>query len=233
MSMRQLPLGVRLRETARFASFVPGQNLELYERLTRVGNAPTCIWIWGRSGSGKTHLLQATCAAAGERGDTAAYFDLGTKLEPGVLDGIEAVGVVCLDGLEPVSIDRGWNAALFRLHTLLQDARGQLVVSSTAAPATLEFVLPDLRSRLLAADVFQLHELDDEGLVAALQRRAAQRGLELSHEAAGYLLQRLPRDMHTLCRVLDRLDDASLAAQRKLTLPFLRAALADQLADTE
>jgi len=224
---------VRLRETARFSSFVAGDNGELYERLTSVPASANCVWIWGRPGSGKTHLLQAACAAAGERGETAAYFDLAAGLVPDVLDGIEAVAVACLDGLEFVSADAGWNAALFRLHTLLQDSRGRLVVASGAAPATLPFALPDLRSRLLAADVFQLHELGDEGLVDALQRRAAQRGLELSDDAAAYLLHRLPRDMHTLCRVLDRLDDASLAAQRRLTLPFLRAALASQSVEVD
>jgi DnaA-homolog protein len=227
--MRQLPLGVRLRETARFSSFVAGDNDELFERLTNEHAPTTGVWIWGRPGAGKTHLLQATCAAAGDRGATAAYFDLAAGLVPDVLDGIEAVAVACLDGLELVSADAAWNAALFRLHTLLQEARGRLVVASGPAPATLEFALPDLRSRLLAADVFQLHELGDEGLVDALQRRAAQRGLELSADAAAYLLQRLPRDMHTLCHVLDRLDDASLAAQRRLTLPFVRTALAQRV----
>ena len=44
-------------------------------------------------------------------------------------------------------------------------------------------------------------------------------------EAALYLVHRMPRDMHSLCGVLDRLDEAALAAQRRLTVPFLRQVL--------
>ena len=132
---------------------------------------------------------------------------------------------MCLDGLERVSDDASWNAAIFRLHTLMQDGPGRLYVASTAPPASLRFRLPDLRSRLLAARVHQLHELDEEGQIAALEQRAARRGLELSREAAAYLVHRMPRDMHSLCSVLDRLDVAALVAQRRLTVPFLRQAL--------
>ena len=124
-----------------------------------------------------------------------------------------------------MSQDAAWNAAIFRLHTLMQDGSGRLYVASTAPPASLRFRLPDLRSRLLAAPVHQLQPLDEEGQVEALQRRAARRGLELSHEAAAWLVHRMPRDMHSLCGVLDRLDEAALAAQRRLTLPFLRQVL--------
>ena len=71
----------------------------------------------------------------------------------------------------------------------------------------------------------QLHELDEDGQVAALELRASRRGLELSREAAAWLVHRMPRDMHSLCGVLDRLDEAALAAQRRLTVPFLRQVL--------
>jgi hypothetical protein len=128
-------------------------------------------------------------------------------------------------------MDPDWNAAIFRLHTLLQDGAGRLVVASNAPPASLPFTLPDLRSRLLAADVHQLTELDEAGQCEALRLRAASRGLELSEEAALYLVHRLPRDMHSLFAVLDQLDEASLAAQRKLTVPFLRTALEKGIGD--
>jgi DnaA family protein len=114
------------------------------------------------------------------------------------------------------------------LYTLLQDGHGRLVVASAVAPASLRFTLPDLRSRLRAASVHQLVELDEAGLCEALQRRAAARGLELSEDAALYLVHRLPRDVHSLFGVLDVLDEASLAAQRRLTIPFLREQLDGQ-----
>jgi DnaA-homolog protein len=227
--MRQLPLGVRLRDTARLDSFVPGRNAEVVGLLSGAERpAPRVLWIWGRRGTGKTHLLQAACAAVADRGGSASYLDPSEGAEPGWLEGCENLDLVCLDGLDGVSKDAAWNEALFRLHALMQDAATRLCVASERPPASLEFSLPDLRSRLLAASVHQLHELDDAGQAEALVLRAARRGLELSGEGALYLVHRLPRDMHTLCAVLDRLDEASLVAQRRLTVPFLRQALEDQ-----
>jgi DnaA family protein len=224
--MQQLPLHVRLRDAARFENFVPGHNLEVLEALTAppaVG--PRVLWLWGRAGTGKTHLLQAACAAASASGVGAAYLDLHAAPACGFLEGFETLDVVCLDELDAVAADPGWNAALFRLYTLLHDGSGRLVLASAAPPASLPLVLPDLRSRLLAASVHQLVELDETGQCAALQRRAAASGLELTPDAALYLVHRLPRDMHSLFGVLDELDRASLVAQRRLTIPFLREAL--------
>jgi DnaA-homolog protein len=226
--MQQLPLRVGLHDSARFASFVRGANAEACNVLVD-RDGPRVVWLWGRRGTGKSHLLQAACAAAGERDETAAYFDLAAGASHAVLEGCDTLALVCLDGLEHVAADAQWNAAIFRLYTLLHDAGGRLVVASGAPPASLGFTLPDLRSRLLAASVHQLAELDEAGLGEALRLRAAARGLDLSEEAALYLLHRLPRDTRSLLEVLDRLDQASLVAQRKLTIPFLREQL-DELA---
>lgn len=223
--MQQLPLNVRLPESARFATFVPGRNAEALHWLVSVAQGSQRGWLWGRQGTGKTHLLQAACAHVGEQGGAAAYLDPAMVPGPALLEGLETLDLVCVDDLERIAGDLAWNEALFRLYTLMQDGRGSLVVASGIPPAGLDFRLADLRSRLLAASVFQLHELDDEDQLEALKVRAAHRGLELSDDAAHFLLQRLPRDMHSLCAVLERLDDASLAAQRRLTVPFLRQVL--------
>ncbi len=228
--MQQLPLGVRLAESARFASFVAGPNREALELLAGC-SPPRLLWLWGRTGTGKTHLLQASCAAVGDRGAAAAYLDLESVGTPGLLEGFDALDLVCLDSLERVSDDAAWNAAIFRLHTLMQDGAGRLYVASTGPPAALRFRLPDLRSRLLAAPVHQLHELAEEDRIAVLEQRAGRLGLVLPRESAAYLVHRMPRDMHSLCAALDRLDVAALAAQRRLTVPFLRQVLEDQPAD--
>lgn len=228
--MRQLPLGVRLRDAARFESYVAGPNAEPVAALERAAmpGARRVVWLWGRAGTGKTHLLQSACAKVGERGGTAAWFDAratDAPLQPGLLDGGEQLALVAVDGLEALLGSSEWNAALFRLHTLLLEAGGSLVIATGAAPASLEFTLPDLRSRLLAAEIFQLHELGEAEQVRALQLRAARRGLELGEDAALYLLRRCPRDMHSLCELLELLDTASLVERRRLTVPFLRSAL--------
>jgi DnaA family protein len=100
-----------------------------------------------------------------------------------------------------------------------------LIFAAGVSPRQLDWSLDDWRSRAAACAVYQLRELDEAGRVEALRLRAAQRGLQLPQETSEYLLRRMPRDLISLYEVLDRLDEASLAAQRRLTIPFIRDAL--------
>jgi DnaA family protein len=227
--MKQLSLGVRLRANAVFDSFAPGVNSELVAAL----RSPTvpAVWLWGTSGSGKTHLLQAVCAAEGA---AAAYFPLDrrTALPPEALAGFEACHVLCLDDVDAIAGDLAWEQALFRLVNEAAELRTRLIFAAGTPPRQAAWTLDDWRSRAAACVVYQLRELDDAGRVDALQRSAAQRGLQLPPETCDYLLRRTPRDLHSLFEVLDHLDEASLVAQRRLTVPFIRAAL-EKLAETK
>jgi DnaA-homolog protein len=227
--MRQLPLGVRLRADALFESFAPGPNTEVIAALRAPGALP--LWLWGARGAGKTHLLQALCAAAGER---AAYFPVSrdAALPPDALQGFESAPLLCIDDVDAVAGDGAWERALFRIFNEVSELHGRLVFAAALPPRQAEWVLDDWRSRAAACVVYQVRELDDRGRVEALRLRAAQRGLQLPQETSEYLLKRMPRDLPSLLRVLDDLDEASLVAQRRLTIPFIRDAL-EKRADTK
>ena len=92
-------------------------------------------------------------------------------------------------------------------------------------PRQIDWQLDDWRSRAAACVVYQVKELDEAGRAEALKLRAEQRGLKLPDETLDYLMKRMPRDLRSLLEILDELDEASLAAQRRLTIPFIRAAL--------
>jgi DnaA-homolog protein len=227
--VKQLALGVRLRADAVFDSFWPGPNGEIVAALRAPSTTP--LWLWGAAGSGKTHLLQAVCAAAGE---SAAYFPLARSLAlpPEALAGFERSGVLCIDDADAVAGDLAWERALFRVFNEAAELRTRLIFAAAAPPRQAEWRLEDWRSRAAASVVYQLRELDDAGRIEALRLRAAQRGLQLPYETSEYLLKRMPRDLRSLFEVLDLLDEASLAAQRRLTIPFIRDAL-EKLAGTE
>jgi len=220
--VKQLALGVRLRADAVFDSFWPGPNGEIVAALRAPSTTP--LWLWGAAGSGKTHLLQAVCAAAGE---SAAYFPLARSLAlpPEALAGFERSGVLCIDDADAVAGDLAWERALFRVFNEAAELRTRLIFAAAAPPRQAEWRLEDWRSRAAAGVVYQLRELDDAGRIEALRLRAAQRGLQLPYETSEYLLKRMPRDLRSLFAVLDLLDEASLAAQRRLTIPFIRDAL--------
>jgi DnaA family protein len=225
--MRQLALGVRLRANAVFASFSAGQNAEILSALKGPGCDP--IWLWGNRGCGKTHLLQAVCAAAGDPsgGGPAAYFPLDRSLglPPEALLGFASCRVLCVDDVDAVAGNLEWEQALFRLFNEASELQSRLVFAAGAAPRQIDWRLDDWRSRAAACIVYQVRELDEGGRAEALRLRAAQRGLQLPPETLDYLLKRMPRDLRSLFEILDELDEASLVAQRRLTIPFIRDAL--------
>ncbi len=226
--MRQLPLGVRLADRALFESFLPGPNAEAlaHARAVARGEAHGATWVCGPPGAGKSHLLQAICAAAGAR-LRAGYLPLAqvAPLGAGMLDGLAQLGCLCVDDLERVVGESEWERALFALLREMEEAGGALVVAAREPPALLNWSLPDLGSRFAAGAVLALRALDEAEQHAALELRARLRGLELPAETWQWLRRRYPRDMRRLYELLDTLDEAALAAQRRLTVPFIRDVL--------
>jgi DnaA family protein len=226
--MRQLTLGVQLKERATFASFLTARNQELVAHLKHVAatTPPGATWLAGPHSAGKSHLLQAVCAdvAPGRR---AAYLPLETLLPfgPGALEGAESLDVACFDDVQAVAGLADWEQRLFFVWQGALERQATLLFAARENPAHVDFGLQDLKSRLASSAVFAVRELNDEEQLLALDLRAQLRGFELPAETARYLQRRFPRDMRTLCEILDTLDDAAFVAQRRLTVPFIRAHL--------
>jgi len=227
--MRQLPLSVRLHDRARFESFLPGPNALALGQMRRLAEVPHAglTWLCGPAASGKTHLLQALCAQAGAE---ACYLPLSQLPGLGAASLSEWPGArwICLDEVAAVIGLPEWERALFSLYRECEERGTSLVMAAREAPPQLGFALPDLASRCAAGQRLTLSALDEFEQRAALRLRAQQRGVELPEETALYLQRRLPRDMASLFAVLDELDLAALAAQRRLTVPFIRSALAQR-----
>jgi len=107
----------------------------------------------------------------------------------------------------------------------MRSAGGRFLLTGRVPPKGLDVALPDLASRVAAALVVRLAPLVDSDRAQALQRRARDLGFTVPTDVAAYLLRRFPRDLPSLFGLLDRLDEESLAAQRKVTLPLVRALL--------
>lgn len=227
--MRQLPLAISLADHAVFANYFAGDNAEALAALRRVagGGGRGVTWLCGPSGTGRSHLLQACVAAVDEAGRRAAYVPLhrDVGLPPEALEGLSALDVVALDDLDAVAGDPHFEAAVLRLYEEMGRRGDGLVVASADVPAATGIALPDLRSRLAAGGVYRLRALDDAGRLEALRLRAGFRGFDLPDETGRYLLGRVDRSTASLFQLLDRLDRESLAARKRLTIPFVREVL--------
>ncbi|MCY1172809.1 DnaA regulatory inactivator Hda [compost metagenome] len=132
---------------------------------------------------------------------------------------------MCIDEIDLIAGHPTWEEALFHLFNRLRDSGRKILLSASVAPRELPVKLPDLKSRLTLSLIFQLHALTDEEKLRALQLRASRRGLHLTDEVGRFILTRGARSMTFLFDLLDELDKASLQAQRKLTIPFLKETL--------
>ncbi len=223
--MAQLPLALALDDHATFASFATGDNVAAVEhaRALAEGAADT-LWLWGAAGAGKSHLLQAACRAATAAGRRAMYVALPAP-SAAILADLEDLDLLAVDDVDAVAGDAEWERALFVILNAFSGRRGALLLAAAKPAAQCGFQLPDLRSRGAGAVTYRLVPLDDAGRVTALRLHAAARGLELDVAAAEFLLKRVARDMAALTQWLARLDRASLSAQRRLTIPFIREQL--------
>lgn len=226
---RQLAFDFRWDAGADLDLFVSAGNEQAVLALraaARPAWAP--LYLAGGAATGKSHLLQAACGMVSGAGATAVYVPLAERVAgpPAQLEGLEAIGLVALDGLEHLAGREDWEEAVFHCHNRLRDAGGQLLVAARAAPEALGLGLPDLISRLQGMLRVRLRPVDDAARLAVLQRHAARRGLDLPAATARYLLGRERRDLPHLLAVLGRLDSASLRTGRRLTVPFVREALA-------
>ncbi len=218
-SMRQLILDLLPENPPSLANFIPGANLETRAALAgwMGGKArEPFMFLWGESGSGKTHLLRA-CAA--EYIDASDDPDLHGLKDP---DGRARDGVA-VDNVE--ALDTEGQIALFDLINHFRAEGHRLLAAASLPPFRLSALREDLRTRLGSALIFQMHVLSDEEKTQALAGQAEARGLALPPGSLEYLLSRMPRDMRSLMGFLVALDRYSLEHKRPITLPLLREVL--------
>jgi DnaA family protein len=211
--MTQLLLGIAPEWSPTLDNFVAGRNVELISALRHAlvaTQGERALYVWGETGSGKSHLLQAAVAHARAAGGTAVYA-CGTVPE--------VAQVVAMDDVE--GLDDAAQIALFALYNRMRENGGMLLVSGTQAPAFLK-LRDDLRTRLGWGLVYQVHALNDDEKAEALRQHALARGFELPNEVTTYLLRHGRRDLPALLATLDALDEHCLRLKRAASVPLLK-----------
>lgn len=226
MNTSQLPLALRWPRRQRFEHFHAGDNAATVDSVRRAAAQGGQAWsfVVGPHGSGKTHILVAACQVAVECGWRVQYLPLATLADgaTAALRGSVGSQFVALDDIEVIAGDRAAEHALFDFYNRAHAENMTLVFASSLTPAQLPLTLPDLRSRLGASTLCPLKLLDEAARRKVLHDYALARGIELDEHVLDWLFTRYARDLGALHALLDELDSASLAAKRRITVPFLR-----------
>ncbi|MEP6391831.1 MAG: DnaA regulatory inactivator Hda [Halioglobus sp.] len=227
-SQKQLTLNVGLRDDATIDNFLLRPALvpmmaTLTQQLEPAGEQ--FVFLHGAADTGKSHLLQASCHRASGGALYLPLADLINFPPEQVLEGVDTLGLVCIDDVHLVAGQQPWEHALFHAFNRARQSDCAWLLAADNAPRNLDITLADLQSRLGWGGVFKLPSLDDAVRIEVLQFRAERRGLTLSREVANYIVSRAPRALSELIAVLDALDKASLAEQRALSIPFVKQCL--------
>jgi len=222
--VKQLALELATPPAPTLDNFVVGGNAEIVAALRALvrSEGERFIYLWGASGSGRTHLLRATLQALRAAGRSAHEFAV---ISGGVGDQ-DALGV---DDVQ--FLDAAAQIELFNIYNNLRDGSGLLVATGSAAPAQLP-LRSDLQTRLAWGLVYEVRTLSEADRRTALLDYARARGFALPDEVADYLLVRVPRDMNSLRALVDAMDRLSLEQKRAVTVPLARELLQARTVET-
>ena len=220
--MRQIPLAIGVEAARTFDNFVPGANALAITHLQTLNPQAAPVYLWGDSGSGKTHLLHALVHRIEEQGAHAGWFS-AADAAPWPHD--DAWTLIVIDECDALDADQ--QQAAFGLFVEAATRAVPVVAAGCVPPVDLP-LREDLRTRLGWGHVFAIQPLGEPEVRATLRREADRRGIFLSDEVMDYLLTRFARDLKHLMAQLDRLDEFSLATKRFITVPLLKQMQAEE-----
>lgn len=222
----QFPLQFEFQANKGFDTFYPATNADIITELHELisGQGEQHIFIYGDAGYGKSHLLQASCQLAHKNGINPFYYPFNKRRLPPLtmFDGLEQIKLVCFDDVDEIVGLLDWEQAFLNFFNQHLENNHRLILSANAHPDDLNIKLPDLKTQLMSSLALKLQPLADEESVSALICKASYMGLTISPKVGHFLLSHYASDLPSLWILLGQLDKATLSAQRKLTIPFLK-----------
>jgi len=174
----------------------------------------------GPAGSGKTHLAHVFAAATG-----------AAVISASALGGIDIGAFVA--GNDDIVIEQSDAAFDTRalLHVLngIKERGGHVLITSREPPARWNVSPADLQSRLSAFPMVRIAAPDDVLLEAVLVKLFADRQLTVTPDVVVYLLRHIDRSFAAVRRIVAQADAESLAGQRAVTVPLVKALLVERI----
>ena len=224
--MKQIALDIGLARGPTLASFCAGPNEAALKHLQLWAGSPTRspvpTYLWGASGSGKSHLLKAVAESLREQGAVAGWLDASMHEPP---DFNENWAVVLLDDVHLYTAVQ--QHAAFNWFVNAQSLQRGVLAAGAFPPAGLK-LREDLRTRLAWGHVFQLQVLSEPERRAVLRQAADARGVFLGDDVMDFMLTRFSRDLGSLMQLLEHLDGYALQTKRAITIPLIKSMLENE-----
>ena len=185
------------------------------------------MYIYGLKNSGKTYLLQSLCNKYSKNDKSSLFLPLMdvTKYGVEIIDSIENMDLVCIDGLEAVSQNKEWEIGLFNLINNAQQTGCRLVFTSSSEEGAINFSLADLDSRIRKFQSHEIFPISDDHLLKALKKTTNLRSISLGEKEAQYLITYTKRNIADLTIILESLDQLSMENKRRITIPLIKELL--------
>lgn len=221
---RQLVLPMPLDAEATFRNFFAHSGAaEAVHGVRRALNGEVDgAFVWGQSGRGRSHLLQAACNARGTQARYLPLWELSGLPGGALLEGCEQALVLAIDDLDAITADPDWQRALFDAFNRCRAAAVPMLFAAGSPPDGFADMLPDLRSRLASLPVYHLRPVSDDELRELVRFRATRRGLVMNDDVLAWLLSRAPRSVDALMSLLAQIDEGAMSLGRPVTIPLLR-----------
>ena len=182
------------------------------------------LFIYGSKESGKTYLLQAMCNSYSSLNKSSLYIPLKKAMGYGteIFESLENIQLICLDGIENVISTIEWEKAIFNLINKTLISKSRLIITSSEDLQSLNFVLPDLESRLRKIESYELTPIQDKDILDALKYISKLKSINLGDKEARYLVTYAQRNISNLVHILESLDQLSMEMKRKITIPLIK-----------
>jgi DnaA family protein len=225
--MKQMALDIGLHSLPSLDSFFAGPNKAAHQHLKLWTSSqmpsPVPTYLWGESGSGKSHLLKAVYLSLKDQGLSVGWMDADKQEQ---LNFDESWVAVLMDDVHLYNLTQQQAAFNWFVNALTpKSGHPRWVLAAGSIPAADLKLRDDLRSRLGWGHVYALQVLSDPERRSVLRQEADSRGLHLSDEVMSYMLTRFSRDLGSLMTLLDHLDQYALQAQRAITIPLIKSML--------
>ena len=182
------------------------------------------ICIYGPEGCGKTHLANvfAQMVALETNHPYRIPFIKAQQLSKDMVHSLfETSPQIVIENLQDLQNQE----ALFHIYNTYRDLGGHILFTADRAPARINFSLPDLRSRMNIVPALEIKAPDDDLLMALLVKLFMDRQITPSQELLSYLLNNMQRSFSYARKLVEEIDNISLARKRAISINIAKEAI--------